>query len=188
MTSKTISEQLTVLIKAIIKDWIYPSNQELSMKERRELIAQLKRIVSDSNDLDDAFIITDAFYKDRVFKQFKAMDSNFSWIFEIIQHELVSASRLHALLLDLAYEEHFSSEGIEKINHYFAESSDFGNNDNFITMSSSDVFDSLNRTKTFQVRFKQSENNSGDDSENVNKPRAVRKKSHSDNIINLKDY
>lgn len=188
MTSKIISEQLAVLIKAIIKDWTYPNDQELSLKERKELVAQLKKITIDSNDVNEAVIITDAFYKDRVTKQFRSMDTNFSWIFEILQHELVSASRLHALLLDLAHEEHFSDEGIAKINHYFAESSDFGSNDNFITMSSSDVLDSLGRTKTFQVHPGQKENDAEDVAENENKPRAVKERAHSDNIIKLKDY
>lgn len=188
MTSKTISEQLTVLIKAIIKDWTYPNGQELSLKERKELVAQLKKTTIDNTDVNEAMIITDAFYKDKVIKEFRSMDTNFSWIFEIMQHELVSASRLHALLLDLAHEEHFSSEGIEKINHYFVESSDFGNNDNFITMSSLDVLDSLGRTKTFQLPPKPKENNADKVAESKHRPRAVKKRTHSDKIIKLKDY
>lgn len=188
MTSKIISEQLAVLIKAIIKDWTYPNDQELSIKERRELVAQLKKIALNSNNVNEAVIITDAFYKDKVIKQLRSMDTNFSWIFEILQHELVSASRLHALLLDLAHEEHFSNEAIEKINHYFDESSDYGTNDNFITMSSSDILDSLGRAKTFQIHSEQKEDNSDTVVKNANKPHVVKEKTHFDNIIKLKDY
>ena len=54
-------------------------------------------------------------------------------------------------MLDLAREEHFSEKGIEKIDHYFAETDDYGDNDNFITMSSSDIIDSIGRTKIFQI-------------------------------------
>lgn len=151
MASKMISEQLTFLVSAIIKNWTYPNGQELSLKERSELVAQLKELTANSKNMDEVTKITDAFYRDKVSKRFKSVDSNFSWIFMILQHELVSATRLHALLLDLAREEHFSEKGIEKINHYFAETDDYGDNDNFITMSSSDIIDSIGRTKIFQI-------------------------------------
>lgn len=214
MTSKTTSEQLESLIKAIIKDWTYPGGQELTIEERQELVNQLKEAARDSNNINEARIITDAFYKDKVVKHFRLLDTNFSWIFEILQHELVSASRLHKLLLDIAHEEHFSEEGIKKINHYFAKSSDDGNNDNFITMSSMDLIDSIGRAKAFQVNknddngdnttstqqkvvMKQSKSNNyphvkkaniaakqpGDNNSRLNKT-----KTHSNNIINLKDY
>ena len=193
MTNKTISEQLTFLIQAIIKDWTYPGGQELTLKQRQDLVAQLKKIVHDSDDMNEARIIADAFYKDKVVKHFRSMDTNFSWIFEILQHELVSASRLQKLLLDLAREEHFSDEGIKKINHYFAESSDHGDNDNFITLSSSDVIDSISRAKTFQVdhtaekdddtKTPVSEKAQVNNDTDVGEP-----KGHANNIINLKDY
>lgn len=195
MTNKTISEQLTFLIQAIIKDWTYPGGQELTLKQRQDLVDQLKKIAHDSDDLNEARLITDAFYKDKVFKHFRSMDTNCSWIFEILQHELVSASRLQKLLLDLAREEHFSDEGIKKINHYFAESSDHGDNDNFITLSSSDVIDSISRAKTFQIDYTDKKDNktkapipekaqtNNDADADVDAPKV-----HADNIINLKDY
>ena len=191
MTNKTISEQLTFLVQAIIKDWTYPGGQELTLKQRQDLVAQLKKIAHDSDDLNEARVITDAFYKDKVVKHFRSMDTNFSWIFEIIQHELVSASRLQNLLLDLAREEHFSDEGIKKINHYFAESSDHGDNDNFITLSSSDVIDSISRAKTFQVDHTNKKDTNTETPKKVrinNDTEVDEPKSHADNIINLKDY
>lgn len=116
MTNKTISEQLAFLVKAIIENGTYPGGLELSEKQRHDLAEQLKKMVRNSNDLKDAGVITDAFYKDRVVKHFKSMDTNFSWLLEILEHELVSASRLQKLLLDLAQEEHFSEKSIKKIN------------------------------------------------------------------------
>lgn len=187
MTNKTISEQLTFLVQAIIKDWTYPKGQELTLKQRQELVVQLKKIVHDSDDLDEARIITDAFYKDKVMKHFRSMDTNFSWIFEILQHELVSASRLKKLLLDLAHEEHFSDEGINKINHYFAESCDHGDNDNFVTLSSSDVIDSISRAKEFQINHND-KNNDADRQQVNNDSLNSESEDHLDNIIKLKDY
>ena len=182
MTNKTISEQLAFLVKAIIENGTYPGGLELSEKERHDLAEQLKKMAENSSDLKDARVITDAFYKDRVVKHFRSMDTNFSWVLEILEHELVSASRLKKLLLDLAHEEHFSENGIKKINQYFEESTDHGDNDNFVTLSSTDVIDSIERTKTFTLdeKPKKKKAHKPDQDDKTEDP--------NDNIINLKDY
>lgn len=182
MTNKTISEQLAFLVKAIIENGTYPGGLELSEKQRHELAEQLKKMAQNPNELKNIKAITEAFYKDRVVKHFRSMDTNFSWVLEILEHELVSASRLKKLLLDLAQEEHFSENGIKKINQYFEESTDHGDNDNFVTLSSTDVIDSIERTEAFTLDEKPKRKSThtpdqGNKSENPN-----------DNIINLKDY
>lgn len=191
MTNEMISEHLAFLIQAIIKDWTYPGGQELTLKERQALAAQLQKVANQTNDITEVKMITDAFYKDKVVKHFKSVDTNFSWIFEILQHELVSASRLHQLLLDLAQEEHFSEKGIAKINHYFAESSDLGDNDDFVTLSSSDVIDSLNRAKTFSIDYQDQEqkaNSSDDPPAEQDQIDQKKRENRTNNIIRLKDY
>jgi len=182
MTNKTISEQLAFLVKAIIENGTYPGGLELSEKQRHDLAEQLKKMVRNSNDLKDAGVITDAFYKDRVVKHFKSMDTNFSWLLEILEHELVSASRLQKLLLDLAQEEHFSEKSIKKINQYFEESTDHGDNDNFVTLSSADIIDSIERTESFKLDEKP-KRKSAHTPDQDDKP-----ENPNDNIINLKDY
>ena len=190
MASKTISAQLTFLISAIIKNWTYPNDQELSLEEKSELVSQLKKLAQNSDNMEEAAKITDAFYKDKVTKHFKSMDFNFSWIFIILQHELVSATRLHALLLDLAHEEHFSEKGIAKINHYFAETDDHGDNDNFITMSSTDIIDSLGRTKIFHIQPSKDENNFPEikNSKLTSKAKPTKTETQFNKIIKLKDH
>ena len=190
MASKTISAQLTFLISAIIKNWTYPNDQELSLEEKSELVSQLKKLAQNSDNMEEAAKITEAFYKDKVTKRFKSMDSNFSWIFIILQHELVSATRLHALLLDLAHEENFSEKGIAKINHYFVETDDHGDNDNFITMSSTDIVDSLGRTKIFHIQPSKDENESPNikNSKFVSKTKPVKTEPQFNKIIKLKDH
>lgn len=180
MTNKTISEQLAFLVKAIIENGTYPGGLELSEKQRHDLAEQLKKMVRNSNDLKDAGVITDAFYKDRVVKHFKSMDTNFSWLLEILEHELVSASRLQKLLLDLAQEEHFSEKSIKKINQYFEESTDHGDNDNFVTLSSADIIDSIERTESFKLdeKPKKKKAHKPDQDDKTEDP--------NDNIINLK--
>ena len=182
MTNKTISEQLAFLVKAIIENGTYPGGLELSEKQRHELAEQLKKMAQNPNELKNIKAITEAFYKDRVVKHFRSMDTNFSWLLEILEHELVSASRLKKLLLDLAQEEHFSENGIKKINQYFEESTDHGDNDNFVTLSSTDVIDSIERTKTFTLdeKPKKKKAHKPDQDDKTEDP--------NDNIINLKDY
>lgn len=188
MASKKISEQLTFLISAITKNWEYPSDMELPSAERKELVAQLKKLNQHKENLDKVVNIIDTFYKDKVNRRLKAFDSSLSWIFIILQHELVSATRLHALLLDLAHEEHFSSRGIKKINQYFAETGDHGDNNNFITMSSSDMIDSLDRAKVFHI-YPSSDDN--EELENESRPMSAKsqstnRKKEDNNIIKLK--
>lgn len=189
MASKTISAQLTFLISAIIKNWTYPNDQELSLKDRAELVSQLKNLTESPGNMDEAAQITDAFYKDKINKRLKSIDSNFSWIFIILQHELVSATRLHALLLDLAEEEHFSEKGIAKINQYFAETDDYGDNDNFITMSSSDLIDSLGRTKIFHIHPAKDEYKTFKVKKQTTKttPKSIKAENQSNKIIKLKN-
>jgi hypothetical protein len=187
MTNKTLSKQLTVLVDAIIKNWTYPNNQELSLKEKQKLVDQLKSIDHDTNNLDEIVVIVDAFYKDKVDKQLKTMNNNLSWIFEILQHELVSATQLHTLLLNLAHNEQFSTKSINKINYYFMETSDYGDNDNFITMSSTDVLDSLERSKILQITPSKNTHqlkNKKNGYSHINK----KKNSTQNKIIKLKDY
>lgn len=182
MTNKTISEQLAFLVKAIIENGTYPGGLELSEKQRHELAEQLKKMAQNPNELKNIKAITEAFYKDRVVKHFRSMDTNFSWVLEILEHELVSASRLKKLLLDLAQEEHFSENGIKKINQYFEESTDHGDNDNFVTLSSTDVIDSIERTEAFTLdeKPKRKSAHTPDQDDKTEDP--------NDNIINLKDY
>ena len=71
MASKMISEQLTFLVSAIIKNWTYPNGQELSLKERSELVAQLKELTANSKNMDEVTKINEAFYRDKVSKRFK---------------------------------------------------------------------------------------------------------------------
>ncbi|MCO6527524.1 MAG: hypothetical protein J6565_01700 [Lactobacillus sp.] len=183
MVNKIISEQLKTLIDAIIDNLAYPREQELSLSEKKQLVTQLKKINQKCDNFSEKVIITDVFYKDKIAKEFKIIDNNFGWIFEILQHELVSATRLHALLLDLAHEEHFSLEGINKINHYFSETDDHGDNDNFVTMSFTDLIDSLNRAKIFQV-----ETNPSPQKQSVKKSPTSIKRASSNKIIKLYDY
>ena len=182
MTNKTISEQLAFLVKAIIENGTYPGGLELSEKQRHELAEQLKKMAQNPNELKNIKAITEAFYKDRVVKHFRSMDTNFSWVLEILEHELVSASRLKKLLLDLAQEEHFSENSIKKINQYFEESTDHGDNDNFVTLSSTDVIDSIERTEAFTLDEKP-KRKSAHTPDQDDKP-----ENPNDNIINLKDY
>ena len=182
MTNKTISEQLAFLVKAIIENGTYPGGLELSEKQRHELAEQLKKMAQNPNELKNIKAITEAFYKDRVVKHFRSMDTNFSWVLEILEHELVSASRLKKLLLDLAQEEHFSENSIKKINQYFEESTDNGDNDNFVTLSSTDIIDSIERTEAFTLDEKP-KRKSAHTPDQGNKP-----EDPNDNIINLKDY
>ncbi|WP_338201307.1 hypothetical protein [Lactobacillus rizhaonensis] len=190
MASKTISAQLTFLISAIIKNWTYPNDQELSLKDRAELVSQLKNLTKSPDSMDEAAKITDAFYKDKINKRLKSIDSNFSWIFIILQHELVSASRLHALLLDLAKEEHFSEKGIAKINQYFAETDDYGDNDDFITMSSSDLIDSLGRTKIFHIHPAKDEYKTFNVKKHTARttPKSIKAENQANKIIKLKNH
>ncbi|BDR61225.1 hypothetical protein [Lactobacillus xylocopicola] len=187
MTSPIISEQFTTLVNTIIKNGTYPSNRELSLKEKAELVAQLKQLDLSSDDLTSALLITSALYQDKAAKETKVMNANFSWVFEIVQHELVSATRLHTLLLDLAREEHFSPQGINRINRYFTETSDFGNNDNFVTMSATDVIDSLRRAGTFRINPVNYEEHQPSRTPSARRTGADRKR-YSDKVIKLKDY
>jgi hypothetical protein len=187
MMNKTLSKQLTVLVDAIIKNWTYPNSQELSLKEKQKLVNKLKSIDRNTNNLNETVVITDAFYKDKVDKQLKAVNNNLSWIFEILQHELVSATQLHTLLINLAHNEQFSAKSINKINYYFTETSDYGDNDNFITMSSSDVLDSLERSKILQINPSKNTHqfkNKKSGYSHINK----KKSTEQNKIIKLKDY
>ncbi|WEV36981.1 hypothetical protein [Lactobacillus sp. ESL0677] len=148
MTNKTNTDDLTSLVNTIIKDNSYPCDNELSAKEKEALIIKLKKLNKNSDNLNEILRIVNAFYKDKIARQLKSIDINSSLIFEMLQHEVVSATRLHAFLLDLAEQEGFSTKGIEKINHYFIETNDYGNNTDFITMSSFDVIDAIRRTKS----------------------------------------
>ncbi|WEV70841.1 hypothetical protein OZY43_07865 [Lactobacillus sp. ESL0785] len=189
MTNKTNNDDLTYLVKTIIKNYSYPQDNELSLQEKQELVDKLKKLDQQSGHLSEIMRITHAFYEDRIAKQFKTMDINFSWVFEMLQHELVSATRLHALLLNLAQAEHFSANSVTKINHYFEETNDYGNNDNFVTMSSSDIIDAIRLAKAAHLH---TINKAIDDKEEgiiPTGPRVVKQaKEETSKIIKLSDY
>ncbi|WEV39844.1 hypothetical protein OZX56_09045 [Lactobacillus sp. ESL0684] len=151
MIKKTNINTLFLIIEDIIKNSSYSRSEELSPTEKNKIIEQLQRLVTDSEQSDKIKPISAAFDQEKIAKQFKANSISISLIFEMLEHEVVSASRLHNMLLELAHEEHFSMAGIHKINHYFTDKHDHGDNDNFITMSSSDIIDSISRAKNAQL-------------------------------------
>ena len=75
-------------------------------------------------------------------------------------------------------------------NHYFVETDDHGDNDNFITMSSTDIIDSLGRTKIFHIQPSKEENETPDikNSKFVPKPKPVKTEPQFNKIIKLKDH
>lgn len=188
MPNKTDTNNLTSLINAIIRENSYPRGAELSVQEREALIFKLKRLNNTSDNFDEILRIINAFYKDRIARRLKSLDVNSSLIFEMLQHEVVSATRLHALLLDLAKQEHFSAEGVKKINHYFAETNDYGDNSDYITMSSLDVIDAIRRAKLGYLKSTSQISQCTQETHTHCASKSTSKKQQSNKIIRLSDY
>ncbi|MDF7671729.1 hypothetical protein PT281_00320 [Lactobacillus sp. ESL0701] len=188
MPYKTDTNNLTSLINAIIRENSYPRGTELSVQEKEALIIKLKKLNNTSDNFDEILRIINAFYKDRIARRLKSIDVNSSLIFEMLQHEVVSATRLHALLLDLAKQENFSAKGIEKINHYFAETNDYGNNSDYITMSSLDVIDAIKRAKSGYLKSTSRISPHKQETHIHRAPKCTNTKEQSNKIIRLSDY